>query len=243
MGLSEDVELAERVRAGDQAAAESFVNLYSKPLGDFLISKCSEGQSRDKATNVATDVVAECVSQGLLEKYSGKGSLEGWLKRICHFRLINFWNSAEVRKISNPSQWETEDGKPSDDIGAAFDDIALDSEDGDAIAEMLRQAFVWSLGELRQNHPETLVLLRFHWLYGVEQKRLSEAWDRSAARVSRLIADGLERLGQSVTGYLQSVDPLLQIEWHDCMRFCGRYNVVLFDEEDGADEAEDEVAG
>ncbi len=242
MGLSEDVELAERVRGGDQAAAESLAGLYSKPLADFLISKCSEGQSRDRATNIATDVIAEATAQGLLEKYSGKGSLEGWLKRICHFRLINYWNSAEVRKISNPSQWEAEDGGANVEPSAAFDEIAPDSEDGDAIAEMLRQAFVWSLGELRKNHPETLVLLRFHWLYGVEQKRLGEAWDRSAARVSRLISDGLERLGQNVTGYLQSIDPLLRIEWHDCMRFCSRYNVVLFDEEAGGDD-EQEVTG
>lgn len=231
MGLAEDVELVGRVRSGDQAAAESLAGLYSKPLADFLISKCSEGQSRDRATNIATDVIAEVTSLGLLEKYSGTGSLEGWLKRICHFRLINYWNSAEVRKISNPSQWQSDDDGAKVEPSAVFDEITPDSEDGDAIADMLRQAFVWSLGELRKHHPETLVLLRFHWLYGVEQKRLGEAWNRSAARVSRLISDGLERLGQSVTGYLRSIDPLLQIEWRDCMRFCSRYNVVLFDEE------------
>ncbi len=242
MGLSEDVELAERVRDGDQAAAESLAGLYAKTLADFLISKCSEGQSRDRATNIATDVIAEATSQGLLEKYSGKGSLEGWLKRICHFRLINYWNSAEVRKISNPSQWQTEDGGADIEPSAAFDEITPDSEDGDAIAGMLRQAFVWALGELRKNHPETLVLLRFHWLYGVEQKRLGEAWDRSAARVSRLISDGLERLGQNVTGYLRSIDPLLQIEWNDCMRFCSRYNVVLFDEDADSDDEHEVTA-
>lgn len=238
MGLVEDVELAEGVRDGDQAAAESLARLYSKPLADFLISKCSDGQSRDRAINIATDVVAEATSLGLMKKYSGKGSLEGWLKRICHFRLINYWNSAEVRKISNPSQWATEKGDVNVEPSGAFEEVMADSEDGDAIAGMLRQAFVWSLGELRKDHPETLVLLRFHWLYGVEQKRLSEAWDRSAARVSRLISDGLERLGQNVTSYLQAIDPLLQIEWHDCMRFCSRYNVVLFDEEAVADDEE-----
>lgn len=237
MGLSEDVQLAERVFAGDVVAAEQLVELYAKPLTDFLISKCGEGQSRDKAANIATDVIAECTAQGLLEKYSGKGSLEGWIKRIGHFRLINFWNSAEVRKVSNPSQWEDDDSR-SHEQSTAFDGVQPDTEDGDAIADILRQSFVWGLADLRRNHPESLVLLRFHWLYGVEQKRLGEAWDRSVSRVSRLISDGLERLGQSVRDYLRSVDPLLQIEWQDCLRFCSRYNLVLFDEEAGADEEE-----
>ena len=244
MGLTEDVDLAERVRNGDEAAVEELVGLFAKPLTDFLISKCGEGQSRDKATNIGTDVIAECTSQGLLQKYSGKGSLEGWIKRIGHFRLINYWNSAEVRKISNPSQWEDQDGSGADiESVGSLDSVAPDSEDGDAIADILRQAFVWGLADLRHNHPESLVLLRFHWLYGVEQKRLGEAWDRSAARVSRLISDGLERLGNSVKEFLGAVDPLLQIVWQDCLRFCSRYNLVLFDEEAGTgDDGEEEVA-
>jgi DNA-directed RNA polymerase specialized sigma24 family protein len=242
MGLSEDIELAAGMRGGDSASSESFVELYGKSLEAFLISKCSEGRSRDKASSIAADVVAECVSQGLLEKYSAKGSLEGWLKRIAHFRLINFWNSAEARKVSNPSQWANDEGG-NDDVMAGFGEVAPDSEDGDAIAEMLRQAFVWSLSDLRQNHPETLVLLRFHWLYGVEQKRLGEAWERSAARVSRLITDGLERLGQNVSNYLREIDPLLQVEWRDCLHFCSRYNLVLFDEDSAADNEEQELVG
>ena len=106
----EDWKLVQAILDKDSSAADEFAQRFRDQLVAWLCSKCDskDGRSREKAVDLVDQLIAECVSGDLatnkpplLQKFSGKGSLEGWLRRSVRCRLISWWRSLEYRSEKN----------------------------------------------------------------------------------------------------------------------------------------------
>ncbi|MEO0446111.1 MAG: hypothetical protein AAF191_08555, partial [Verrucomicrobiota bacterium] len=172
--LAEDVELVDSVLKGDESAGKVFAERFRDSLIQWLTSKCdpTDGRSKEKATDIVDSLVAECVSGDpsrdkgpLLFKYSGKGSLEGWLRRSARCRLISWWRSLEYRSELTESSLSSdeEDKSPLESRFAA----ELETDTEPVIAEVLRDALLYGFSRAEADEPLGLVFLRLASLHGI----------------------------------------------------------------------------
>lgn len=220
--LEQDVQLAASILRGDPPACGVFASRFREPLVGWLCSKCdpSDGRSREKALDLVDEFLAECVSGDaekqkppLLQKYSGKGSLEGWMRRSVRCRLISWWRSLEYRSEQTESSLtEDEDGTPLLEGRFAAPESRLSEP---IIAEVLRDALVYAFARAEEEEPLGLVFLRLASLYGVQKQRLARAWNRDPAQAGRRITKALDIIRTQAQEYVGSVDPYLDLEWSD----------------------------
>lgn len=238
--LDDDVALARSVLRGDQRAGSAFAARFRDSLIGWLCSKCdpSDGRSREKAGDLVDELIAECVSGDLarnkpplLEKYSGKGSLEGWLRRSVRCRLISWWRSLEYRSEQTESSLSGDD-----DEGSLLEGRFAAPEGRDAeplIAEVLRDALLYGFSQAEAEEPLGLVFLRLASLYGVQKQRLARAWDRDPAQAGRRITKALEIIRAQAQEYVRSVDPFLHLEWADYLEVFEKYPRLLHGDQAG----------
>jgi len=238
--LGEDVQLVRSVLAGDRQAGNAFAERFREPLLNWLQSKCdpSDGRSREKAAEVVDSLLAECVSGDpsrdkppLLEKYSGKGSLEGWLRRSVRCRLISWWRSLEYRSEQTESSLVTDDEDSSSPLETRFA-AASGNTTEPAIAEVLRDALVYGFAQADREEPLGLVFMRLASLYGVQKQRLALAWNRDPAQAGRRITKALEIIRTQAQDYVRSVDPYLDLKWSDYLEVFEKYPRLLHGDEE-----------
>lgn len=242
--LDEDVHLVASILQGEQEAGSAFAIRFRENLVAWLCSKCdpSDGRSREKAVELVDGLLAECVSGDLakskpplLQKYSGRGSLEGWLRRSARCRLISWWRSLEYRSELAESGLSDDEHETSLLEGrfAAPEDRQTDP----VIAEVLRDALLYGFARAEEEEPLGLVFLRLSSLYGVQKQRLAKAWDRDPAQAGRRITKALDLIRTEAQEYVQSVDPFLQMEWADYLEVFEKYPRMLHGDEAGSETA------
>lgn len=238
--LDEDVQLAKSILHGDQSAGSAFAYRFRDSLITWLCSKCdpNDGRSREKASELVDALVAECVSGDLakgkpplLQKYSGRGSLEGWLRRSVRCRLISWWRSLEYRSEQTESSLTgSEDEERTSLLEGRF--AAPESRGSEPIiAEVLRDALLYGFARAETEEPLGLVFLRLASLYGVQKQRLARAWDRDPAQAGRRISKALDIIRAEAQDYVRSVDPYLQMNWEDYLEAFEKYPRLLHGDE------------
>ena len=237
--LDEDVQLARSILHGDQRAGSAFASRFRDSLITWLTSKCdpNDGRSREKASELVDALVAECVAGDLgkgkpplLEKYSGRGSLEGWLRRSVRCRLISWWRSLEYRSEQTESSLTEDEEDRTPLIEGRF--AAPEGRDSEpAIAEVLRDALLYGFSRAESEEPLGLVFLRLASLYGVQKQRLARAWDRDPAQAGRRISKALDLIRSEAQEYVHSVDPYLRMEWEDYLEVFEKFPRLLHGDE------------
>lgn len=232
--LDEDVQLVKSILSGDEQAGSAFAIRFRESLVSWLCSKCdpSDGRSREKATDLVDGLLAECVAGDLerdkpplLQKYSGKGSLEGWLRRSVRCRLISWWRSLEYRSEQTESSLSgDEDGTPLLEGRFAAEES---HEPEKVVAEVLRDALLYGFARAESEEPLGLIFLRLASLYGVQKQRLAKAWDRDPAQAGRRITKALDIIRSEAQDYVRGVDPFLQMEWADYLEVFQKYPRLL----------------
>jgi len=216
----EDWALVQEIVSGDSAAGDAFANRFRDSLVAWLCSKCDpkDGRSREKAVDLVDQLIAECVSgapgkEPLLQKFSGKGSLEGWLRRSARCRLISWWRSLEYRSELTASTLSSseDDDQPLETRFAA--DEKVDNEV--AVAEVLRDALQYGFSRAQEEEPLGLVFLRLASLYNIQKQRLAQAWNRDPAQAGRRISKALDIIRSSAQDYVRAIDPYLELQWED----------------------------
>lgn len=236
--MAEEWELVQRIVSGDTKAGDEFAERFRDSLVAWLCSKCDapDGRSREQAVEVVDNLLAECVAGNkeknkppLLEKFAGKGSLEGWLRRSARCRLISWWRSLAYRSEQTESTLVTED----DDQPLATRFAAEDSPDTEeAVAEVLKDALHYAFDEVRKEEPLGLVFLRLSTLHGIQKQRLAQAWQRDPAQSGRRISKALDIVRTRSQEYVQSVDPFLKMEWEDYLQVFAKYPRLLHGDPD-----------
>jgi len=137
------------------------------------------------------DLWSDCVPgaddrPSLLEKFSGKCSLQGWLATVATNRWIDLKRRHSRRvEISSASSGEGEE----DAFERLPADVAAYQED--TLVELLRE----SLRAAFAHCPaEAMVLLRLVYLHGVTQREVVRMLGWSEAKVSRLLSRAMEQI-------------------------------------------------
>ncbi len=234
----EDWALVQAIVAGDAKAGDEFATRFRDSLVSWLCSKCdpNDGRSREKAVEIVDQLIAECVAGDgatgkppLLQKFSGKGSLEGWLRRSSRCRLISWWRSLEYRSEQTASTLVTND---SDDQPLETRFAAQANEQTEeAIAEVLRDALHYGFAKAQEEEPLGLIFLRLASLYGIQKQRLAQAWNRDPAQAGRRISKALDVIRSTAQDYVRHVDPYLELQWEDYLTVFQSYPRLMHGEE------------
>ena len=230
-----EFELCQQVIGGDAKSAEEFDRRYRKPVEDYLISKCSDEASRTAARDITTEVISDCAGPGLLEKFKGEGSLEGWLRQVAFNRLRKHWRK-EGKRPDGTSFDELEEARPGRLTSETSD---ADGEGSGAIdAEFfykkLMAATVHAFTRLRDDYPDRLAILRLSQLHGVRQRRIAGAFGIHESEISKMRKGGEEFLRSEIATYLHNEFPKGSFTWADLRDFIHDADEVVHDEDLGS---------
>jgi RNA polymerase sigma factor (sigma-70 family) len=203
--------------AGDHGA-ESLFDSDLKPFIEALLWKrCSDERSRQKASDIAADVISDCFGASvrprgddrLLNLYNGTVPFRQWLATVAISRLKNWWRSGQWRFEQQAEELETVKS-PTD---FAAEPVTQDPE----IAVLLADAVRWAFVHLE---PQRAVFLRLVFLYDIKRERIARMWGCHPSTIGREITMGLATLRTRTLEYLRRADPFLEIEWQDCLEVC-----------------------
>jgi RNA polymerase sigma-70 factor (ECF subfamily) len=191
----EDLALARACAAGNEAAWECFLKRYRAKLYDAAAAIArDESVGRELADSLYTDLFGTRQAAGgqrisKLASYTGRGSLEGWLRTVLAQEYVNRYRS----------QHRT----------AAFDEsvqlAAAPASDGAAVDPRLEQATGEALAELPA--ADRLILAAYYLdgrtlaaiahMHGVHESTISRRLDRLTAALRKRIVRGLRQRGMS----------------------------------------------
>lgn len=205
--------MVEGVLASDAAAINRFIERFRQPITAVLWARASSARARQRADEMVEEVLGDCTSggeAGLLAKFSFRGSLEGWLKRVAVFRFLN-WIEADAREI------------PVDDPAKAQPGTTDTRETDPEVLDLLREAVARAFSELEAHHPRELVFMKLHFLYGVEKQVLARLWNRHPSQAGKYVTSGLEAMQRTILSQIRDLDPHLRLDWDDFVALAARH--------------------
>lgn len=218
--MESDLELKEKILAGDTAAVELFVSINKPMLERFVSSLDSSACGASQVFAMAGDIITECCSgeNPLIGKFSGSGGggLGSWLRTVARYRFYNIMRAPALKNRSN-SELALEN--------AVDESIAEEAEM--AAVEALRAAVAYANHVVGQASPTGIVLLRLIHLHGIQSKLLASLWGKHASQVTRTVSDTMEAFREEVLGALHAWDPLYEMSWADCAGLCRKHPRLL----------------
>lgn len=220
--MDTDLELKEKILAGDVAAVESFVSINKPMLERFVSSLDASACGASQIFAMASDIISECCSgeNPLISKFSGTGGggIGSWLRTVARYRFYNIMRSPALKKRSD-SELALENAVDENDSFAEEAELAA--------VEALRGAVAYANHVVGLASPTGLVLLRLIHLHGIQGKTLAGLWGKHAAQVSRAVTETMEAFRDEVLGALRAWDPLYEMSWADCAGLCRKHPRLL----------------
>ena len=178
-----DRDLCERILQGAVAIAE-LQERFRKSLERYLVGMCDrgDGQSQNKAVEIASQILADCFAKTppLLEQWKGHDNLEAFLRKAAANRLKSYWASAEKTRMVGPPNPDGSECASDSNTGAGDEEIG-----------MAREALRSGVAQAARKCPEGLVFLRLKGLHGVDQRAISECWGHHESQTSRRIREAM----------------------------------------------------
>lgn len=194
-----DPDYVRRLLAGDATTTEDFLPRARGWLEARLFSKVHNSRDREAARKVIDDVISDLYGKELLEKFHGSGSLPAWLCKVGENRLYD-----ALQKASHKREIEF----PRDESGESSEDRLFTAperpEIDETILSTLREGLSCAFSRLS---PRRLFLVRLVFLHGVERQSLAALLQVHPSGIGREIKATLESVTQSLTDFMQSVDP------------------------------------
>jgi RNA polymerase sigma factor (sigma-70 family) len=214
--LGDERLLLSRCINGDAKALGILRDRHNAPMLRVLISK---GASLTQAEELLADLWSECVGDGegkvsLLEKFSGKCSLQSWLFTVSIRRLIDLQRrQARVQDV-------TSDAPP--DATSFFNKLPDTSKPATAIADdVLIRLLRESLEEAFKACPaEGLLMLRLVHQYGLTGRQLAQMWGCHEATISRSLKTAMTSIQHTTLQELKKRDRWLELTWEDFVELC-----------------------
>jgi RNA polymerase sigma factor (sigma-70 family) len=177
----------------------------------------SRGATASEAEELVANLWNDCVSRGddrpsLLEKFSGRCSLQSWLLTVATNRLIDLKRRQSFQK----------DLTHVDDEGAThsyFDSLpAPDQRSSDsALVELLRSCLEEAFS---QCSAEEIFMLRLVYLHGITQREVGRMMGWHETKVSRQLSDAMAKIETHTLRSVRKKDPWLKLSWEDFQRLC-----------------------
>ena len=212
------LEGLDRCQRGDPSALAELRQRMHGPIFGILLSR---GASRTEAEDLLADLWADCVPgaedrPSLLEKFTGKSTLQGWLATIATNRWIDFKRRA-AKCVELPGSAENAGSDAFDKLpgtAAATKEETLTA----LLRDSLRAAF-------QKASPEAMVLLRLVYLHDLTQREIVTMLGWSESKVSRFLTRAMEEIEKLTLAEIKGRDPWLELSWQDFVDLCESHQV------------------
>jgi RNA polymerase sigma factor (sigma-70 family) len=210
---------ADRCRGGDSKALAELRERHHGPLMNILLAR---GASPTEAEDLLADLWADCVPgdaerPSLLEKFSGKCTLQGWLATVATNRWIDL-------KRKQTRRAEITHGGPGREEQDAFEDLPA------ATAALREETLVGLLRDSLQAafakcSPEAMVLLRLVYLHELSQREIVRMLGWHESKVSRFLARAMLEIETHTLNELHQRDRWLELSWQDFVDLCETHQI------------------
>jgi len=217
--LTDETALVSRCRRGNPEALAELRQGCHQTLVNILLSR---GASRTEAEDLMADLWGECVPgpgdhPSLLEKFSGRCTLQGWIATVATNRWIDLKRRQERRGELALLEHAIGESNPVERLPA----VSLTTKD-EALVNLLRD----SLGAAFALVPsESLVLLRLVYLHHLTQRELVRMLGWSESKVSRILSQAMRTIEQHTLKELKKRDAWLELTWQDFVDLCETHQI------------------
>ena len=205
-----------RCLQGDPAALADLREAHHPSLVNILHAR---GASLSETEELLADLWGDCVPTNgdrpsLLDKFSGKCPVQGWLATVATRRWIDLKRKQNRRG---------ENARPEGDH-VAIETFPATASPGreDVLVELLRDSLQAAFAACP---PADLLMLRLVYLHGLSQREIMRMWNWSESKVSRQLSQAMQRIGQDTLRNLKRKDPWLDLTWQDFVDLCETHRV------------------
>jgi RNA polymerase sigma-70 factor (ECF subfamily) len=190
----EDLALARACAEGNEAAWECFLNRYRAKLYDSAAAIArDESVGRELADSLYTDLFGTRQAAGgqrisKLASYTGRGSLEGWLRTVLAQEYVNRYRR---ERRSAPFDESVQPTAPVSDSAAV--DPRLEQATAEALAELSAEERLI----LAAYYLDGRTLAEIARMEGVHESTISRRLNRATAALRKRIVRGLRQRGMS----------------------------------------------
>jgi RNA polymerase sigma factor (sigma-70 family) len=207
-----------KCRQGDVEALAELRDKYHKSLLGILVAR---GTARTEAEDLLADLWADCVPgnddrPSLLEKYSGKCTIQGWLATVATNRWIDL-KRKQGRHVEVDYNNAGPECAPLPDMEAA---ATYTSEN--TLVALLRESLKAAFGRCS---PEARVLLRLIYLHDLSQREVVQMLGWSESKVSRFLSRAMEEIEKRTLAEVKRRDPWLELTWRDFVDLCETHQI------------------
>src|SRR5215472_5589587 len=196
-----------KCRQGD---ATALTDLRDKCHNSLLAILLARGVDRAEADDLLADLWADCVPgnndrPSLLEKFSGKCTLQGWLATVATNRWIDRKRKQARHTPIEQNGSEDRDNEPP----AAFETSRWHAPEQTLVTllrDSLKAAFARCGAEAR-------VLLRLVYLHELSQREIVRMLGWSESKVSRYLSSAMEDIEKHTLAEVKKYDPWLELTW------------------------------
>ena len=216
--LSYEHAQVRRCQQGDPAALAELREKLHPALFNILRAR---GATLDETEELLADLWGDCVPKNndepaLLDKFSGKCSVQAWLATVATRRWIDL-KRKQVRHRETSLSVREGERDPIENLPAPG---ALIQED--ALVEILRASLRTAFATCS---PMDLLMLRLVYLHGLSQRELMRMWGWSESKVSRHLSHAMEQIEQTTLQHLKQKDSWLDLTWQDCVDLCETHRI------------------
>jgi RNA polymerase sigma factor (sigma-70 family) len=216
--LADEALQVRKCQDGDPVALADLRARCHQPLSNILLAR---GASRTEAEDLLADLWADCVPgpgerPSLLEKFSGKCSLQGWLATVATNRWVDF-KRRQARRVELDASGNGSGGDPMAEMPAV---PAADRDAGTVsmLRESLQAAFALC-------PADAMVCLRLVYLHGLTQREVMRLLGWSESKVSRFLNQAMVQIEKVTMAELKKRDPWIELTWLDFVEMCQNHDV------------------
>jgi len=212
---AEDLLQVQKCIRGDVVALGGVRDRFDEPVRAILRAR---GATATEADDVLADMWGDCVANcdehpSLLEKYSGKCPLQGWLALVA----TNRWYDAKRRgarsvqipdNISEGSDKATAPDNPADPSSTCCEDAVVD-----LLRDCLKAAFAACA-------PQDMVLLRLVFMHDLSQREVARALGWNETKISRSLSEAMQIIETQALAEVKKRDSWLDLSWQDFLDLC-----------------------
>lgn len=214
-GQLEDEELL--LQRALRGAPEALAALRDRCHGALTNILLARGASLAETEEVLAALWAACVPgfderPSLLEKFSGKCSLQSWLATVATNKWID--SKRTMARRGGPAQPYTEESREEQIEGLS---VVLSSDKEEALVDLLRESLQAAFALCP---PPAMVLLRLVYLHGLTQRELVRMLGWHESKVSRALSSAMEHIQINTLCQVKKRDPWLELTWQDFLDLC-----------------------
>jgi len=204
-----------------QGDLEALTQLRERCHGPLLGILLARGASRTEAEDLLADLWADCVPgqddrPSILERFSGRCTVQGWLATVA----TNRWVDLKRKQSRLAGAGQSGNDLTEHDELARLEAASYASEDTliALLRDCLKSAFA-------RGGPKARVLFRLVYLQGLSQREIMQMLGWSESKVSRFFSRAMKEVETHTLAEVKNRDPWLELTWQDFVELCETHEV------------------